>query len=72
MRTSNPLNFLRLFVNGRTLRSLAVVEALGALVDGRAISQVSQVQRQELRELLQQLNLPDGRTSARKSEADDN
>ena len=44
---SNPLNFFRLFTNGRQLRQLAFIDALGAMTNAQATQQIEMVQRTE-------------------------
>ena len=48
LRGTNPFSFLTLFARGARLRSLALLEALGALVDGRGLFQASLLHKQEL------------------------
>ena len=47
-RVSNPTSFLKLFCRGAQLRSLAAVEALSSMVDGRATFSIGMLQRQQL------------------------
>jgi hypothetical protein len=48
LRGTNPFSFVTLFTRGARLRSLALLEALGALVDGRGLFQASLLHKQEL------------------------
>ena len=47
VRGSNPLTFTKLFVNGARMRLLATLEAVSAMVDGRATFQIGMLQKRE-------------------------
>lgn len=47
-RSTNPLTFMKLLVNGSRLRRLALCEFFGGMAEGKATAQISTVQRQQL------------------------